>query len=76
MTSAAVVLAVGARLCGQASCGTLTSRCTSAARASVETRIAGQGDQRHAQALDLRQQRQHFGGLAGVGQRQQHIARA
>ena len=36
IASAAVVLAVGARLSGQASAGTLTSRCTSASRASVE----------------------------------------
>ena len=36
IASVAVVLAVGARLSGQASAGTLTSRCTSASRASVE----------------------------------------
>ena len=32
-----MVLAVGVRLCGQASCGTNTFMCTSAARASVES---------------------------------------
>ena len=35
--SAAVVLAVGARLCGQASCATAASRCTSASRASADS---------------------------------------
>ena len=52
IASAAVVLAVGARLSGQASAGTLTSRCTVASRASVEAAVAGQRDQRHAEALD------------------------
>src|SRR5207249_2822490 len=36
LESAAVVLAVGARLSGQASCATRASRCTSASRASAE----------------------------------------
>ena len=37
------------------------------------SRIAGQGDQRHAQPLEQRQQGQNLVGFPGIGQRQHHI---
>ncbi len=54
IASVAVVLAVGARLSGQASSATLTSSATVAARAERRVAVAGQGDQRHAEALQER----------------------
>ena len=73
MASVAVVLAVGARFSGQASSGTLTSRATVAARPRVESALAGEGDERHAQALQMGQQEHELGRLAGIGQGEQHI---
>ena len=73
IASAAVVLAVGARSSGQASAGTLTSRCTSASRASVDCGRPVIAISGIALALEHRQQHQQLVGLAGVGQRQHHV---
>ena len=67
IASVAVVLAVGARFSGQASSGTLTSSTTFAAPASVELRVAGHHDERHAEPLQMRHQHDELGRLAGVG---------
>ena len=66
IASVAVVLAVGARLCGQASSGTLTSSTDARRFAERRLRPAGHRDQRHAQALDDGQDRDQLGGFAGV----------
>ena len=68
------MLAVGARLSGQASAGTLTSRCTSASRASVEAGIAGHRDEARVHALEERQDRQELRRLARVGNREHDVA--
>ncbi len=39
----------------------------------VRIRIAGHGDDGNAEAGEVRNQQQHFGGFAGVGDRQQHV---
>ena len=70
---AAVVLAVGARLSGQASAGTPMSRCTVAMRASAEFEIAGKGDEGHPQARDHRHDGEDFVGFARIGQGQHRI---
>ena len=72
--SAAVVLAVGARLCGQASCATPASRCTSASRASAESRLAGERDQLGAAALHQRHDLQQLLARAGVRDGDEHVA--
>ena len=74
MTSIAVVLAVGARLNGQASLGTRTFSTRSLCRASEDFGAAGDGDDLHREPLQGRQQVQQLLRFAGVAQRQDHVA--
>ena len=75
IASVAVVLAVGREIQRAASLGTLTSSTTSAARPSVDCGLPVIAIKPTCSALDDRQQRDQFGGLAGVRQCQQHIRR-
>ena len=74
MTSIAVVLAVGARLNGQASFGTRTFSTTSLCRASDDFSRAGDRNDLHRKPLQRRQQIQQFLRFAGIAQRQNHVA--
>ncbi len=73
MASVAVVLAVGARLSGHASFGTLTSSTTLAAFASVRGEAACHHDERHAEPFEVRQEEHDFGRLAGIGEREHYV---
>ncbi len=73
MASAAVVLAVGTRLRGQASSETWQSSATSAACARRRGRVSGDGDDARADAADRFEQPEHFLRFAAVRNRQQNI---
>ena len=73
IASAAVVLEVGARPSGQASAGTLTSRCTSASRASVDCGRPVIAISVLPWRLSTGSSSQDFVGLAGIRQRQHHV---
>ena len=73
IASVAVVLAVGARLSGQASSATLTSRWTVAARARFDFALPVMAMMGTPRRDEVRNQQQHFGGFAGIGDGQQHV---
>ena len=73
--SAAVVLAVGTRFIGQASSDTLQSSATVGGAAERRRGVAGQGDERGAEALQRLEQAGEFLGLAAVRQRDHDVAR-
>ncbi len=73
-TSAVVVLEVGARPSGQASSGALASRCTSAIADRREPGRPVIAIDAVALALERREDGQDLVGLAGIRQRQHHVA--
>ena len=70
----AVVLAVGARLNGQASLGTRTFSTTSLCRAREDLGLPGQRDDFDGKPLERGQQIQQFLRFAGITQGQHHVA--
>ena len=75
IASVAVVLAVGARLSEQASCGHADVEHHGRRSApSVELRLPGHRDQRHVEPLDHGQDGDELVGLAGVRQREHDVA--